>query len=205
MKYLYLIFILFICGCGGDGDSSTGRSIFTGEYDDGTYCADVDYYNPKTGTSRKYTLNVEVENNEVTKIIWGNGGWLDESHFSPEELDSHGYCSFTSDKGYEYEIQINGNECSSTDESKASSDSDDEKEKTTCPKCDGEKDEFDTYCDDCNRKIEEEKDREEHTCNYCGGYDPLMFSTDDKCSDCKRKEEEEERRREQEDENNSTW
>jgi hypothetical protein len=88
----------------------------TEAYPDGTYCADVDYYNPNTGTRSTYTLNVEVEDNELTVIQWPNGGWLDSSHFSPEELDSDGSCSITSDVGNQYDIQITGSECSFTDD-----------------------------------------------------------------------------------------
>jgi hypothetical protein len=88
----------------------------TEAYPDGTYCAEVDYYNPNTGTRSTYTLNVEVESNELTVIQWPNGGWLDSSHFSPEELDSDGTCSITSDVGNQYDIQITGSECSFTDD-----------------------------------------------------------------------------------------
>jgi hypothetical protein len=58
-----------------------------------------------------------VEFNEVVLIHWANGGWLDEDHFDPTELDSNGYCEFTSDQGYEYTVSISGPECSFTDES----------------------------------------------------------------------------------------
>jgi hypothetical protein len=73
---------------------------------DGTFSAEVDYYNSNTGTSSTYTLDVEVENNEVTVIYWPNGGELDDSHFTPQELDGNGSCSFTSDEGYDYEVTI---------------------------------------------------------------------------------------------------
>ena len=48
------------------------------------------------------------------------------------------------------------------------------------------------------RKID---DKVEHTCPKCGNYDAFMFSSDDECSDCKRKrrdaeDEEEERKKE---------
>lgn len=75
------------------------------EYPDGTYTAEVDYYNPETGTSSTYTLDVEVENGELTVIHWPNGGWLDESHFTPEDITS-GSCSFTSDEGNEYTVTL---------------------------------------------------------------------------------------------------
>jgi hypothetical protein len=77
-------------------------------YSDGTYCAEVSYSNSNTGTNSTYTLTVEVENNEVTQINWPNGGWTDNDHFYGAELDENGYASFTSDSGYDYEIEIIG-------------------------------------------------------------------------------------------------
>jgi hypothetical protein len=43
-------------------------------------------------------------------IHWPNGGRLDESHFISEDIYS-GSCSFTSDKGYEYNVTILGKNC----------------------------------------------------------------------------------------------
>lgn len=74
-------------------------------YSDGTYTAEVDYYNPDTGTSSTYTLDVDVENNELVKIHWNNGGWLDDTHFTPVDI-SDGDASFTSDRGYEYTVRL---------------------------------------------------------------------------------------------------
>jgi hypothetical protein len=194
---LFLVVVSFT-GCKNHSDSSDDTdevTTYTDEdgneaYPDGTYCADIDYYNPDTGTRSTYTLNVEVESNEVTVIHWPNGGWLDDSHFSPEELDSSGSCSFTSDKGYEYSIQITGPECSYTDETKAQNDSEDDQTAITCPKCGGDKETYDELCWYCERKEKRKKeDIEEHTCKKCGQYDSFMFSTDELCSDCKRDEE----------------
>lgn len=84
-------------------------------FEDGTYCAEVDYYNPNTATRSTYNLEVEVENNEVVKIYFGNGGWLDSDHMSPEELDSDGHCTIISDRNYEYDLTIIDNNCSSSD------------------------------------------------------------------------------------------
>lgn len=75
------------------------------EITDGTYCAEVEYYNPNTGTNSTYNLDVEVENGELVKIYWSNGGWLDESHFTPQDI-TDGDCSFTDDRGYEYEVTL---------------------------------------------------------------------------------------------------
>ncbi|MDY0216528.1 MAG: hypothetical protein RBS19_06205 [Bacteroidales bacterium] len=51
----------------------------TSMYYDGTCCADVEYYNSNTGTNNTFTLEVEVENNELITIYWSNGGWIDEN------------------------------------------------------------------------------------------------------------------------------
>ena len=163
-------------------------------YSDNTYCADVEYYNPDTGTRNTYTLNVDVESNEVVKINFSSG-WLDSSEFSSEELDSNGFCSITCYDGRQFDIQITGSECSFTDESRAGSDDYYEKQKVTCPECGGRKYSYDDVCDDC-------EDKAEHTCKRCGEHDSFMWSSDDLCSDCKRddedKEREEKRRMEEE-------
>lgn len=82
---------------------------------DGTYCAEVEYYNPSTGTRNTYNLDVEVENGELTEIHWPNGGRLDETHFNSEDITS-GECEFTSDRGYQYTINLKElGGCSHTD------------------------------------------------------------------------------------------
>lgn len=199
MKYLKLVIVLFVAisftECKKDNVSNDytddTTEIESDDYPDGIYCADIDYYNPDTGTRNTYTLNVEVENHEVTVIHWPNGGWLDSTHFSPEELDSSGSCSFTSYDGKQYDIQITGPECSYTDSVG------DYEEKSKCPECGGEKETYDELCWDCERKA---KDKEEHTCKRCGQEDSFMFSSDDLCSDCKRADEE--KQREEEEQNN---
>lgn len=215
-----LICFLPILMCFGCGFSNTSNEEFgsdtreteeTEKYPDGEYCAEVTYYNPNTGTRSTYTLNVEVEGNELTQINWPNGGWLDDSHFSPEELDEDGNCSFTSDRGYEYEVKITGSPCFSTDERKARYD----KEESTCPKCGEEKSSYDEYCDDCQDKICPKCGRkkyswdkycsncidlEENTCRRCGSYE--YYVNGGLCSDCKRQDEEEEEKRQRQDEDN---
>lgn len=198
-----LMFLLQACG--GSRSSSDNTSVESdGTYQDGTYCADVEYYNPNTGTRKTYQLNVEVESNEVVKILFPNGGWLDDDHFSPEQLDGNGYCSFTSDKRNQYEITITGPECNYTDESKLRRDAEEDNNKITCSKCGSSKYEYDEFCSSCQNDID---DKKEKTCPKCGQYDSFMFSTDDQCSDCERKEnqlkeeqEEEERKKKEEEE-----
>lgn len=199
---MFLFTVLVIVSCKKNStdsenidDVTTYDEVSSENYPDGTYCADIDYYNPKTGTRNTYTLNVEVENNEVTVIHWSNGGWLDSSHFSPEELDSDGSCSFTTYDGKQYEIQITGSECNSTDEYQVSTNDYMEKQKITCPECGDRKDQYDDLCYSCQRK---QKDIEEHTCKRCGQHDSFMWSGDELCSECKRKDEDAERRQREE-------
>jgi hypothetical protein len=75
-------------------------------YEDGTYTASVDYYNPETGYSATYTLEVEVFDNEVTVIYFPNDGYLDEDHIWPTALNSFGYASVDGENGKTYEVQI---------------------------------------------------------------------------------------------------
>lgn len=78
------------------------------DYNDDTYTASVDYYNPNTGNSNTYKLDVEVVNNFVTVIHFNNGGWLDETHIvSGGELDENGSTEIESDRGYIYTVTIN--------------------------------------------------------------------------------------------------
>lgn len=115
---LILVFLGYLIFKYNEGSKPTDDKIkgFKGiVFEDGSYCAEVDYYNPNAGRNSVYTLEVEVESNEVTKIYWCNGGWLDEDHFTSELLDNQGECSFTSDRGYEYTIHILGKDCNNLD------------------------------------------------------------------------------------------
>jgi hypothetical protein len=116
LKFLFILSLGLISSCGNSSDEEYPIEGQTEEgFEDGTYCADVNYYNPNTSTDKTYTLEVEVSNNEVVQINWGNGGWLDEDHFSAPTLDENGSCSFTSDRGYDYTVEITGRNCSNLD------------------------------------------------------------------------------------------
>jgi hypothetical protein len=156
-------------------------------YQDGTYCAEVEYYNPSTGTRNTYDLDVEVEDGELTVIHWPNGGWLDETHFYPKDITG-GECEFTSDRGYRYKVTLGEfGGCGYTDEYKIRRDVNDEVEATTCPKCGEEKDSYDDYCYSCKRKIEDEQ---ENTCSRCKSYEYGIYGG--LCSSCIRDDQENE-------------
>ena len=147
IKSLLYILLVSLIGCNNRNTASENESsnsysseesggfedeIAEGVYEDGTWCARVTYYNPNTGTSGTYTLNVEVQDNELIKIYWGNGGWLDEDHFYAQELDEDGYCSFTSDKGNSYTVTVTDEGgCSSTDEYRLQDDVEEDKADVT--------------------------------------------------------------------------
>jgi hypothetical protein len=165
---LFLIFtILLLLAYSCDNNTTRSKSnkidrYYSEEegYEDGTYCADVTYYNPNTRTRNTYRLEVDVESNELVKIHWNNGGWLDEEDFGTEELDEDGYCSFTNDRGYEYEVQITDNDCGYTDEDEFIDDYKKDKKAITCPKCGDKKSKYDDYCDNCRNEMEEENEEE---------------------------------------------
>jgi hypothetical protein len=116
MKRTFLMLILIVVGCKNserNHDYGNQELITIDGYVDGTYCAEIDYYYSATGTSSTYTLEVEIEDNELTVIHWPNGGWLDSSHFSPPDI-SDGEASFSSDANVDYTVRIIGEqgECS---------------------------------------------------------------------------------------------
>ena len=174
--FIIILTSLLIDSCSDSQDDAT-EEYYINEYDfeDGTYCAQVEYYNPNTGTRSEYTLNVDVESNELLLIHWTNGGWLDEDHFDPAEFDSNGYCEFISDQGYEYTVSISGPECSFTDESSLLEEIENDQAALICPRCGDEKYEYEDYCYSCEEEVE-------NTCSGCGSYEYGLSGG--LCSDC---------------------
>ncbi len=118
---------LIALGCQNSGKqprNSPQGAVTTEQFYDGIHCAEVSYYNPKTGRKSDYILEVEVEDGELTKILWPNGGWLDDDHFSPEELDEDGWCEIETDRGIEHEIQIIEDDCNFSNSSRINEDFD---------------------------------------------------------------------------------
>ena len=87
-------------------NENTESSYSQNKYPDGTYSATVDYHNPETGYSATYTLDVEVQNNEIVEIDFPKGGYLDEDHISPAELDDDGHAEVDGEEGRTYDVQI---------------------------------------------------------------------------------------------------
>lgn len=108
------LLVCILLSCGNSSKSQQYNSVEDEEYydnedngiEDGTYSADVDYYNPDTGYSATYTLDVEVQDGCVTTIYFPNDGYLDGSHIDATELDDDGNCFICDDEGREFSIHI---------------------------------------------------------------------------------------------------
>jgi hypothetical protein len=74
--------------------------------EDGIQSATIEYFNPKTGYSATYSLNVEVENCQVVQIDFNNGGYLDGDHIEPADIDENGDATIEDDRGRNFEVHI---------------------------------------------------------------------------------------------------
>lgn len=76
------------------------------KYDDGTYSASVDYYNPETGYSATYNLDVEVQDCQIVQINFPNDGYLDDDHIIYADIDENGEAIVFGEEGKTYNITI---------------------------------------------------------------------------------------------------
>jgi len=117
MKYFALLFFtVLIISCGDresrDSEDSNRDDDYEYEessecgYEDGTYSASVDYYNPETGYSQTYTLDVDVRDCQVVQINFPSGGWLDEDHITPADIDEYGNATVEGEDGKTYEVNL---------------------------------------------------------------------------------------------------
>jgi hypothetical protein len=113
--YLLLISLLLQFGCGDSNKKKTSakesedREDTSWKLEDGDYCADVMYYNPRTGHKASYDLTVEIVNNTPTKIYFCNGGYLDD--FNSLELSENLQSSFTMDDGRQFDLDVSNQLC----------------------------------------------------------------------------------------------
>lgn len=139
LSFVAVFLILSACGSGSTERKTYYESEEENGYDDGTYCATVEYYYSETGTKSSYTLKVEIEDNKLTIIYWPNGGRLDETHFTPPDISS-GYAEFTSDRDVDYEVTILDDEdCSPDYVVKDENELIEDALEEICPKCGNEK------------------------------------------------------------------
>ncbi len=85
-------------------------------YDDGSYSAEVDYYNPKTGFTNTYELNVQVQDCNIIEIDFPKGGWLDSDHIDPTAIDEDGNASIEDDQGRNFDVHLSENDKKIKDE-----------------------------------------------------------------------------------------
>lgn len=75
-------------------------------YENGTYCATIEYFNPDTEANSTCNLSVEVQNNELVHINSCDCNWADKSQFVATKLDETGSAIFTGNKSSEFTITI---------------------------------------------------------------------------------------------------
>lgn len=79
----------------------------TRQIKDGTYTADVEYYNTTTGLNTLYVTKVHVEDGYLKVIKWPNGVWLASQYFKPQKIRKDGTCIISNiDAGYENRVRI---------------------------------------------------------------------------------------------------
>jgi hypothetical protein len=65
----------------------------------------VDYYNPSTGTTASYDLDVEYDSDgEVEQINFPSGGYIGSHHITDQEHNGDGTITITTDKGQEFTV-----------------------------------------------------------------------------------------------------
>lgn len=101
VRLLFSIITLLLSSCGSDSITTLNLC----GYEDGTYSATVEYYNPDTDYSNTYSLDVKVEGCEVVQINFPKGGWLDSDHITPAVLED-GKCTIEDENGRTYEVEL---------------------------------------------------------------------------------------------------
>ncbi len=73
----------------------------------GSYTADVEYYNTTTGINTLYVTKVHVEDGYLKVIKWPNGVWLASEYFKPQKIRKDGTCIISNiEAGYENRVRI---------------------------------------------------------------------------------------------------
>jgi len=77
------------------------------DFENGIHSAIVDYNNPKTGHTARYELEVHVKDCKIVQIDFPNGGWLDEDHIQPTQINKNREAVLKDDKGRQWKIHLN--------------------------------------------------------------------------------------------------
>lgn len=88
-------------------DDSDSEEEETRKIKDGSYTADIEYYNTTTGVNTLYVTKVHVVDGYLKDIKWPNGVWLHSSYFSPQKIRKDGTCIIRDiNEGYENKVRI---------------------------------------------------------------------------------------------------
>lgn len=102
MKNLPKFFLLFLVALSSLNSNAkkninTYNQINVSTLENGWYASTVQYTNYSTGTNAKYTLSVNVQNDAVTSIDFGNGGSVHTGYNNEGYIYSGGYLTFEKD------------------------------------------------------------------------------------------------------------
>lgn len=94
------MFLLFLTSCSNK------------ELTNGTYCAEVHRYNPKTGKESSYTLTIEISKGKLVQMNYPNGGHSDSGDFRPPVV-KNGTVSFSdfNDVSFSVDVGRKGSDC----------------------------------------------------------------------------------------------
>lgn len=74
---------------------------------DGSYTADIEYYNSTTGVNTLFVTKVHVSNGYLRDIKWPGGIWIHSEYFQPEKIKRDGTCTIQNiEEGYETKVTI---------------------------------------------------------------------------------------------------
>lgn len=118
MRKIYLLLICaFILGCKNKTDDfskhgdlpasvhlASASSAAPGNFENGTYCATLRYYDNRQRTNMSCPLLVELENNQITHLSKSDCNSFDESAVTTMPVSHEGIISFTSNEGNEFTV-----------------------------------------------------------------------------------------------------
>ncbi len=103
MKNFYIILVIILLGAFAYFKFNSGN---------GEKCAYVYIFNPKTGSESDLDLKVDVENGQLVKIYFNNGGYLDEEHFKGGStyISNDNPATFKDERGREFIVTLQDQE-----------------------------------------------------------------------------------------------
>ncbi len=106
-KYFYGLCFVFTVGC-----TSQNNLISTNDTpcNSNSYCATVTFVNASNGQTEQQRLQVVVEDNYLTSILYPDGGAIGKGHFTAAPV-KEGAASFFANNGDSYQVVLLNQGC----------------------------------------------------------------------------------------------